>query len=279
MNGWIPRVERALLILATRLDDPPSLEELAAAACVSPFHFHRIWRAMTGETVGQTVARLRVSMAQQRLEEGGTSVTDVAMEGGFATPQSFTRAFRRVTGVTPTDYLSHRVGRTTVAAKDQAMVRIELREQGELVALRREGGAYREFNSLYWQLWNWAEGAGKLEGLQGIYGVPLDDPASVAEDRLRYDACLALSDPGDPPAPFTRIALPPGDYAVMRHDGSYDGLEKSNQRAIDGVLMSGREPADFPLFHHYLDDPEEVAEADLRTDILVRLAPSETGQP
>lgn len=273
MNGWIARMERALEVLAPRLDAPPSLAELAAAANVSPFHFHRIWRAMTGETVGESVARLRIANAQRRLASGDASVTSVAMEGGYGTSQSFARSFRRVTGMSPTQFLSQDGGRIAVAPMEDTPLRIELRDGGELVALRREGGAYRELNALFWQLWNWAEGAGKLDGLRGIYGIPLDDPASVAEDSLRYDACLMLDDPGAPPAPFARITLPPAEYARWRHDGPYDGLEASNDRLIDAVLASGREPADFPLFHHFLDDPEEVAPEALRTDILVRLQP------
>lgn len=88
---------------------------------------------------------------------------------------------------------------------------------------------------------------------------------------------VAEVDPGTPPAAFAHITLPAGDYATLRHHGSYDGLEASNQRAIDAVLASGRDPADFPLFHHFLDDPEEVAPEALRTDILIRLVPVESG--
>lgn len=82
-----------------------------------------------------------------------------------------------------------------------------------------------------------------------------------------------LDDPGTPPVPFARITLLPGDYALWRHEGPYDGLEASNDRLIDAVLASRREPADFPLFHHFLDDPEEVPPEALRTDILLRLLP------
>jgi len=277
MNGWIARMENALAVLAVRLDDPPSLEELAGAANVSAFHFHRIWRVTTGETVARTVARLRIASAQQRLAEPGASVTSVAMDVGFGTSQSFARAFRRVAGMSPTEFLSNGTERITVATPEDTLLRIELRDRGELVALRKEGGAYIELNELFWQLWIWAEGAGKLDTLQGIYGIPLDDPASVAEDRLRYDACLAFTDPGTPPAMFRRVTLPTGEYATLRHHGSYDGLEASNQRAIGGLLASGREPADFPLFHHFLDDPEEVAPEALRTDILIRLVPEDVG--
>jgi AraC family transcriptional regulator len=275
MDRWIARMERALILLATRLDEPPGLEELAAAAGTSPWHFHRIWRAMTGEPVGQTIARLRIAASQERLASGDASVTSVAMDGGFGTSQSFARAFRRVTGISPSQFLSNGAERINVEARDGAPVRIELRAAGALIALRQEGGAYRELNALFWQLWNWAESAGKLDGLQGIYGIPLDDPVSVAEDRLRYDACLALADPGAPTAPFTRMTLAAGEYAALRHIGSYDELEDSDQSLIRWIVAAERTPADFPLFHHFLDDPDEVSAEQLRTDILMRLEPED----
>jgi AraC family transcriptional regulator len=215
MNDWVARMENALAVLAGRLNDPPSLEELANAANVSPFHFHRIWRAMTGETVARTIARLRIASAQQRLVEPDASVTSVAMDTGFGTSQSFARAFRRVAGMSPTEFLSNGTARITVATADDAPLRIEFRERGELVTLRKEGGAYRELNELFWRLWTWAEGADKLDDLQGIYGIPLDDPVSIDEHHLRYDACLAFTDPGTPPVEFGRITLPAGDHAVL----------------------------------------------------------------
>lgn len=273
MDRWIARMERALILLASRLDDPPVLDDLAAAANLSPFHFHRVWRAMTGEPLGQTIARLRIAASQERLAAGGTTVTTVAMDGGFGTPQSFARAFRRVTGLTPTQFVSSGAERINVAARTDVPVRIEWRAEGQLVALRQDGGAYRELNALFWQLWNWAEGEGRLDGLQGIYGIPLDDPVSITEDQLRYDACLALADPGAPPTPFRRLTLDAGDYAVLRHVGDYDGLEDTDQKLVEWVLGSGRMPADMPLVHHFLDDPEEVPVGQLRTDILLKLEP------
>jgi AraC family transcriptional regulator len=100
LDRWMDRIGRAADLLTTRLDDPPSLDELAGAAAVSPFHFHRIWRGLTGETVAGTVARLRIERASQALATAAP-ITEVAMAAGFGTPQSFARAFRRETGVTP----------------------------------------------------------------------------------------------------------------------------------------------------------------------------------
>jgi AraC-like DNA-binding protein len=76
------------LPLSGRLDDPPSLAELASAAAVSPFHFHRIWRALTRETVGQTILRLRMEVSQELLLVKDAGVTETATAIGFGTPQS-----------------------------------------------------------------------------------------------------------------------------------------------------------------------------------------------
>ena len=100
---WRSRLERAATLQSERLDNPPSLQELAKAAAVSPFHFHRIWRALTGETVRQTLLRMRVEVSRELLKAKNASVTETALAVGFGTPQSFARAFRRHTGMTPSE--------------------------------------------------------------------------------------------------------------------------------------------------------------------------------
>lgn len=272
-DPWETRIERALSLLADRLDTPPDLHELASAAGISAFHFHRIWRVLTGETVGETIQRLRIAASQAKLAAGGGSVTAVAMDSGFGTPQSFARAFRRVTGMSPSAFAASGSAPVNTAAPADAEVRIELRAPATLVAMRREGGAYRQLNALFWAVWSWAEAAGKAEAFEGIYGIPYDDPVTVPEDRLRYDAAMAFADPGTPEPPLHRIELAAGEHAVLRHVGSYEGLEAANQALVRWLIASGRTPADMPLFHHFLDDPEQTPEAELRSDILILLEP------
>jgi AraC family transcriptional regulator len=203
LDRWRRRLERAVSLLSGRLDDPPSLAELASAAAVSPFHFHRIWRALTRETVGQTILRLRLEASQELLLIKDASVTETATAIGFGTPQSFARAFRRHTGLTPSE---HRNSQSPVAKRDTADMKVAVDRRGEMmvVALRREGKAYTDLNATFGQVWAWAEATDTLQHLQGIYGIPLDDPASVPVDELRYDAGLALgvtSAPGAFPSP------------------------------------------------------------------------------
>jgi AraC family transcriptional regulator len=269
-DRWRRRFERAATLLSGRLDDPPSLAELASAAAVSPFHFHRIWRALTRETVGQTILRLRMEASQELLLVENASVTETATALGFGTPQSFARAFRRHTGVTPSE---HRNAQPSIAEKDCRDMKVSIDRRGEIVviALRREGKPYTELNATFAKVWSWAEATDILKNLQGIYGIALDDPASVPDEDLRYDACLALG-VASAPQPFRVLRLPAGEFACLRHYGSYDGLEAATQYVMDEwLLSSGREPADFPILHHFHNDPDQTPVDELVTDILLPL--------
>jgi AraC family transcriptional regulator len=270
LDRWRRRIQRAASLLSGRLDDPPSLAELAAAAAVSPFHFHRIWRGLTGETVGQTILRLRMEASQKLLLVKDASVTRTATEVGFGTPQSFARAFRRHTGVTPSEHQDSRSSFIDADIRDMKVV-VDRRGEIVVVGLRREGKPYTNLNATFGEVWSWAEATDTLKDLQGIYGIPLDDPASVAENELRYDACLALG-VISARAPFRILRLPAGEYACLRHFGSYVGLEAADQYVVGEWLVStGREPADFPLFHHFHNDPDQTPVDQLITDILLPL--------
>jgi AraC family transcriptional regulator len=269
LEHWRRRLERAASLITGRLSDPPSLAELAAAAAVSPFHFHRIWRALTHETVGETILRLRLEASQELLLAKDASVTGTATAVGFGTPQSFARAFRRQTGRTPSE---HRADHKFTGAEVRDL-KVAIEQRGEIivVALRREGKAYTNLNATFEQIWSWAEATDTLKQLTGIYGIPLDDPVSVPEVELRYDACLALA-VARAPEPFRVLALPGGEYACLRHFGSYDGLESATQFvAGEWLLRSGREPAHFPMFYHFINDPDQTPVEELVTDVLLPL--------
>lgn len=100
--------ERDILTLVRRvrdrLDGDVSLEALATSAGWSPFHFHRAFRRVTGETPKQYTLRLRLERAAARLAAGRDPVLAVAAAEGFASHEVFTRAFRRRFGCTPTAY-------------------------------------------------------------------------------------------------------------------------------------------------------------------------------
>ena len=85
------------------LEQPLDLEALAAVAHFSPFHFHRLFRAWTGETLGDYLRRRRVEMAALRLAtQPRLGVLQVALAVGFGSGEAFTRAFAQRFGMSPT---------------------------------------------------------------------------------------------------------------------------------------------------------------------------------
>jgi AraC family transcriptional regulator len=71
-----------------------SLSDIASHACLSPFHFHRSFRAFFGETPHQMIVRLRLDRAADRLRRTNYSITDIALAAGFESAAHFSRAFK-----------------------------------------------------------------------------------------------------------------------------------------------------------------------------------------
>lgn len=263
----------------------PDLDALAAIAHQSPYHFHRLYRALTGETPGRSVARLRLAQALHLLGKPGARVTDVALQVGLESSQALARACRRELDATPAalrDDIALRARwqqHLAVPAGDHAepaaalQVRVAELEPFDVVVLRTQG-AFDDLDQAFGQVFAWAAGAGLAEQLQQLVGIALNDHRDVAPNDCRFDCGMGFG-------PLTQAVHPPlrhvtlggGEHAVLRHVGSYAGLEAATDALLRQWLPdSGRVLRDAPLYYHYLDDPEEVPEAILRADICVPLA-------
>ncbi|MBB4130908.1 GyrI-like domain-containing protein [Xanthomonas sp. 3075] len=277
-------VERVVAHLQAviRAGEPlPDLAALAAVARQSPHHFHRVYRALAGETLGQTIARLRLSYALHLLGEQKTSVTDVALAVGYQTPQALARAFRAVLQASPSSL------RNAPAARAQKLqqlampsvppqlsgaplqVLVQVLDPLEVVVLRQRG-AFDDLDRGFGRIAAWAERVGVIAQLQSLIGLPLSDHRDVPAHRHLFECGMVFDAALSPPSPLHLRQLDGGAHAVLRHVGAYAGLED----ALDLVLAqwlpdSGYVLRDAPLHYLYLDDPEAVAEAELRADIRV----------
>jgi AraC family transcriptional regulator len=99
LPAW--RLRRVVDYIDAHLDQDLTLAELAAVAAFSPSHFKALFRQATGVPVHRFVLERRIERARVRLLEGRLSVTDVALETGFAHPSHMARWMRRLLGVSP----------------------------------------------------------------------------------------------------------------------------------------------------------------------------------
>ncbi len=105
------RVRRAIELMHAHLHRELPLEEIAAAAFLSPFHFARLFKKLTGASPHAYLAALRVTRARALLAETDLSVSEVSDRVGYGTPSHFAKAFRQATGLTPRAYRAALVGR------------------------------------------------------------------------------------------------------------------------------------------------------------------------
>ena len=89
-----------------QLAEDISVESLASLVELSPFHFSRVFKQTTGLSPLQFVTRERITRAQQMMRETKRSLIEIALEVGYTSPSAFAQVFRRVVGVTPTEFRS-----------------------------------------------------------------------------------------------------------------------------------------------------------------------------
>jgi len=98
------RLRRVLDYMAEHLEEELGIDDLAAVACLSPFHFIRMFRNRVGTTPGRHLGRMRLERAKTMLTAGDAALSEVAIACCFSSQANFTRAFRRATGMTPNGY-------------------------------------------------------------------------------------------------------------------------------------------------------------------------------
>jgi AraC family transcriptional regulator len=286
------RILAALMYAQRHLDDEElSLEELARVAHFSPFHFHRIFRGMVGESVNQHVRRLRLERAASQLKRTDQPVLRIALDAGYAAHESFTRAFADMFGMPPARYRQvHQA--TPAAAQDAAVSKVHWPEEviftprqynlnehpvriekcpPRRVVFIRHVGPYDGVGRAWQTLIGWAMPRGLFVGPSStMIGIVHDDPRITPSKHVRYDACLAIAEGRvvEPEGEIGVQEIAGGDHAVVTHRGPYEKLSQTYDILFGGWLpASGREPAATPAFERYLNSPYDAAPDDLLTEI------------
>jgi AraC family transcriptional regulator len=272
------RIDRAIRHLAQRLDAPLSLDDLAAVACFSPCHFHRIFHAATGETPVEALRRLRLDRAAAELVQGTAPIPAIARRAGYGSAAAFTRAFAGYYGTPPAAYRACGLA-ASPSRPDPKMetamhdVRIEDRPAFRLAAIAHSGH-YTDIGATFDRVGAWMGARGLIDAGTRWIGIYHDDPAQVPVDKLRSEACGTVGSAVGPDETIRIVGLAGGRHAVLRFKGPYSELEGA-YRWLFGTWLpaSGEEAADRPCHEEYLNDPKTTKPADLLTDICLPLVP------
>ncbi|MGL6518978.1 AraC family transcriptional regulator [Aeromonas caviae] len=268
--------ERLTPVLRALEQDPDlSIEALASRACLSLYHFHRVFTAVVGEAPGEMCRRLRMQRAAWQLCYTDASVTAIALGAGLGSSQAFAKAFRRHYGCTPgafrrdkgkNRHLDRKEGHAWQgalpyaeghsSARSNTMNTVEM--DARTLAYVRVTGPYGEgYDAVCHRLHQWAAPRG-LEGGEWIF-IYHDNPEVTPPAQCRTD--IGISVPvGTLGAGEVEIQLiPAGRYAQSRYlitDRSQYG--ERWQEHIGDIVAAGLAFGDgpcFELYHSVSNDP------------------------
>lgn len=258
-------MHRVLEYIDRHLDEQLELETLAAVANFSAFHFHRLFAAWFGETLGEYVRRRRLETAAMRMvAQPRLAVTQVALSVGFGSTEAFARAFKARFGDTPTAWRH-----TQVRKRDQVNRNVDqavpptprnhgrmkvtiIDRQPTTVAYLRHVGPYGKPVLDFWlaTVAPWME----TNGLYGRtrYGISLDDPDITAPEKLRYDAAVEVPENFVGAGDHQMTVIPGGKYAVGKFKGTDGQVAEAWAWLLrDWLSASGMQLDSRPSFESY----------------------------
>jgi AraC family transcriptional regulator len=267
-------MHRVLEHIDRHLDQELELQTLARVAHFSAFHFHRVFFAWMGETLGTYLRRRRLEIAASRLAgQPKLSILSVATSVGFGSTEAFARAFKARFGCTATEWRAgiaqhrnpdqrlrnprHAIGDAgdnnghTIPSGVTMKVKV-IERKPVRVAYLRHVGAYGKPLLEFWQntVYPWLAANEQLG--QPRYGICLDDPKITADGKCRYDAAIEVRGKITVPGESQTTTIPGGQYAVTPFRGTVEQVgEVWDAMLRDWLPKSGMQLDARPFFEYY----------------------------
>jgi len=271
-GGYAQRIDRVIDYLRGNLHRPVKLAELANVACFSEFHFHRIFTAVSGETLNNFTNRLRLEKAARLLRYSEQSLTDIALDCGFSSSATFSRAFRSGYDTSPSQFRkSGEIKKSKIckelfpqdayglpmsAEEKKAAFPVRLIDIPERqVAYIRVTNAFEMDRVLaaLKTLIEWAKSQNIFS--QGtLFGMTVDDPHVTPAHLYRYEVCLASSLPFECTDGMSKLKMPAMRYAAITVSGNIDKVATAwDYLYRDWLIHSAYEAEHAPALEVFLD--------------------------
>lgn len=285
------QIKEVVRYLEQHCSEAVNLEQAAQIANLSPFHFHRVFKALVGETVAEFIRRMCHEKAAQSLMFQDKSVTTVAFEFGFSSSQAMARSFKTYLGVTPSQIKECQTVESYSALMRNSKIgsilrknryelpdglsysEFKLNQSGKVemktenhpqrtIAYVRVVGPYGEnYEPAVQKLYLWA-------GAKGVTGECLfiyhDNPDITPADKCRTDIALVVPDDIEPSNGIEVTTVPAGSYAVLRKT-----VEEKPQygqfwnQLIEETVAQGIELDERPCFELYHSYDQQTGRADV----------------
>lgn len=287
---YISRINRVQDHIEGNISEEFSLSELSQIANFSPFHFHRIFSAMTGETLFQFIQRIRLEKAAFLLvTDRRAEITQIALECGFSNQASFAKAFKAYFGITASGYRREGIRQKSIDA-DSNMGKVsdkiecyngnvvnrqcptterpsdlpfsvQIKELPPLkVVYIRNTGPYKNdaelFQRLFGKLYTWAAGKGLHHSAGSKWLTLFHQKLDLADDdKIRISVCMIVEENVKVDGEVGKLVIPGGKYAVGRFCLNTDQYQAAwDTMAAKWLPESGFQPDDRLCFELYPGD-------------------------
>jgi AraC family transcriptional regulator len=272
---YLEKINRITAYIQNNLDTKIDVKTLANLSHLSPFHFHRISRALLGEPIGSYISRTRLETAAKMIRYTTLPIEDIAYDVGFETPSSLSKAFKRHFGIAPSHYRKKK----SYNLKTEHLMETEALniKKPKIVTLDDKNCIYfsmkgpydkMDYGSAWAILWQEVKKQ-KLftAGIEHI-GQPFDDPNVTSEKNIRYDACLVIHKDAVPFGDIGIKTLKGGKFAVFLYQGSYSNFPQVYDHIFNSWLLENDyELRDESVREKYISNPEKTEESRLKTEI------------
>jgi len=235
-----------------------SLEELASVAFFSPFHFHRVFVAVTGETVNNFTNRIRNEKAARLLKFSKKSISDISIECGFSSTSTLSRLFKQYFEISPSEYRKsgkienskirkqlypvskYHCNMTEEELKNKFPVEVRQLPERRIAYIRVfdafEDGVVLNASG---DMVKWAKKMNLFHS-ETIFGMSIDDPEVTPKEKYRYEVCITIPKNFKPGSDsfIETIILPKCKYAITAVSGDFNLAVAATNYLFDYWLIN-----------------------------------------
>ncbi|MFC9710627.1 GyrI-like domain-containing protein [Paenibacillus sp. NPDC056933] len=236
----LARLNEALGYIEENLTDIVDMKEVAQIACCSEYHFTRMFSFLSGITLSEYIRRRRLTLAALELSRNDSKVIDVALKYGYASPDSFTRAFQSMHGVTPSEARSHGPSlkafprmtfQLTIQGGSEMNYRIEDKEAFRIVGISKRvpivfHGVNPDIAAMYQNLTpEWIETIKGLSNVQpfGLISASAHFSEGRMEEKGELDHYIGAATTKATPEGLVQLEVPASTWAVFTAVGPFPG--------------------------------------------------------
>ncbi len=274
MEG-LQRMLDSITYIESHLEDELSIDNIAEIACMSKFHFQRMFSMLTGFSVSEYIRNRRITVATQELIQSNCKVIDIAMKYGYESPEAFTKAFRRIHGISPSvakknsqflkayPKLSFQIQLKGDVEMEYKLVEKErFKVVGKSIQTSTIGGENNRRIAAYWQEANqngFAKELAQHGGPLGLMGICLE--FDKQQENLTY-LIAAEKMNENVPSDWEEREIPAATWAVFPvHGAMPDAMPKVWGRIFsEWFPATGYEHAEGPEMEVYVSDGDPSSE-------------------